>query len=252
MATSKDQSKGKLILALEKKLQNSKLTPNTQKKIVVISDILYNIILVVVIVALIRTFIMSPFQVYGISMCNTLNYINDQCVDSYGDYIIINKFIYQHIPGIYNGDPQRGDIIVFRPPQNQQEYFIKRVIGLPGDTIKLVDGYVYLFNKEFPDGKKLEEDYLSAENFGNTFATGGIDQFTVPEGEYFVLGDNRKRSSDSRMCFKESSGSPNCGEKGATPYLTPQEIEGKASVVLWPHPRLITGHQYLELESENN
>lgn len=248
MATNKDQKAGFLISFLEKKLQDSKLNPEQQRRILVFADIILNVIVVVALVALLRTFIMSPFQVYGISMCNTLNFINEKCVDSYGDYIIINKASYLRLPGWTVGTPQRGDIIVFRPPQNDHEYFIKRVIGLPGETIKLIDGFVYVFNDAHPEGTKLDESYLSAENLGSTFATGGIDQFKVPAGEYFVLGDNRKRSSDSRLCFKESTGSPGCGENGITPYLKPEVIEGKAAVVLWPQPRLLAGHSYPEAD----
>jgi hypothetical protein len=64
---------------------------------------------------------------------------------------------------------------------------------------------------ENPQGIRLDEPYLnSEENLGHTFATGGISEFTVPEDRYFVFGDNRERSSDSRLCFKESPGSPGC------------------------------------------
>lgn len=248
MANNKEQKVGFLLKFLGKKLEKTKISSENQRKLLIGADISLNIIVVVALVALLRTFIMSPFQVYGISMCNTLNFTNQKCVDSYGDYIIINKATYLKLPGWTVGTPQRGDIIVFRPPQNDHEFFIKRVIGLPGETIKLIDGYVYLLNEKHPEGVKLDETYLSAENLGSTFATGGIDQFKVPPGEYFVLGDNRKRSSDSRLCFKESAGSPSCGENGVTPYLKPEEIEGKAALVLWPQPRVLAGHLYPEAD----
>ncbi len=248
MATNNDQKAGFLISLLEKKLRNSNFSPEQQHKILVFTDIIINVVMVVALVGILRTFVMSPFQVYGISMCNTLNYIDEKCIDSYGDYIIINKATYLKLPGWTVGTPQRGDIVVFRPPQNDHEFFIKRVIGLPGESVKLIDGYVYIFNEKHPNGVKLEEPYLSGENLGSTFATGGIDQFKVPEGEYFVLGDNRKRSSDSRLCFKESTGSPSCGEKGITPYLKPAVIEGKAALVLWPQPRVLDGHIYPEAD----
>jgi signal peptidase I len=112
---------------------------------------------------------MSPFQVYGISMCSTLNFHDDQCNDGFGDYIIINKSSYLSLFGWEAGAPQRGDIIVFHPPQNNTEFYIKRVIGLPGETIKLIDGYVYLFNDENPQGIRLEEPYLNSENLGTYF-----------------------------------------------------------------------------------
>lgn len=245
---NKDQKAGFILEAISKKLEHSKYTPDQQKKILLSADILLNIVVVVALVAFLRIFIMSPFQVYGISMCNSFNFINNKCVDSYGDYIIINKAAYLRLPGVTIGNPQRGDVVVFRPPQNDHEFFIKRVIGLPGETIKLKDGYVYIYNNKHPQGIKLEENYLNSDNLGSTFATGGIDQFTVPAGQYFVLGDNRKRSSDSRLCFKESSGSPGCGENGITPYLKPQQIEGKAALVLWPTPRVVMSHPYPEAD----
>lgn len=235
---------------LEKKLSESKLNAHQRHRILVTVDITLNILMVVALVLLLRTFIMSPFQVYGISMCNTLNFTNGHCQDSYGDYIIINKSSYLHLPGWTVGNPQRGDVIVFRPPQNNHEFYIKRVIGLPGETVKLIDGYVYVFNQEHPEGIKLSEPYLSAENQGSTFATGGISEFKVPEGQYLVFGDNRKRSSDSRLCFKESPGSPGCGEKGITPFLSLSSIEGKAALVLWPQPRLIYTSEYPELADQ--
>lgn len=248
MTTKKEAGKSKTIVFLEEKLSKTSLNPSTQGKLLLAIDIVLNLVVVVALVLFMRTFIMSPFQVYGISMCNTLNFFNGKCQDTYGDYIIINKSSYLRLPGITVGTPQRGDIIVFRPPQNQNEFYIKRVIGLPGDTIKLIDGYVYLYNTANPEGVKLEESYLSAENAGSTFATGGIDDFKVPADHYFVLGDNRQHSSDSRLCFKESPGSANCGEQGVTPFITMDVIEGKAGVALWPNPRVLMTAQYNNLK----
>jgi len=249
MAAEKEQNPGLILSWLEKKLASGNLPVGQQRKILFAADLLLNILVVVVLVIIIRAFVMSPFQVYGISMCNTLNYIDGQCRDGYGDYIIINKSSYLHFGDWSMGTPQRGDVVVFRPPYHGNEFYIKRVIGLPGETVRLIDGYVYLFNDQNPNGIQLNEPYLSEDNHGNTFATGGISEFTVPEGKYLVLGDNRKRSSDSRLCFKESEASPNCGEKGATPYLGLDEIEGKAALVLWPTPMVIETASYPELRS---
>jgi signal peptidase I len=246
MAKDKDQNPGLVIKWLEKKLDKSKLPFGLQKKLLLSADIVLNVLIVVILVVFMRTFIMTPFQVYGISMCDTLNYINNKCQDGYGDYIIINKSSYLRLPGWTVGTPQRGDIIVFRPPHNNHEFYIKRVIALPGETVKLIDGFVYIFNQQYPDGVKIAEPYLTAENLGSTFATNGISEFKVPENEYFVLGDNRKRSSDSRICFKESAASPSCGEKGASSYLTMDNIEGKAALALWPNPRVLMTHIYPE------
>lgn len=200
-------------------------------------DILLNIIIIFGLVFIIRTYLISPFQVFGPSMCNTLNYINEKCEQGYGEYIIVNKAVYQNFFGWQVGKPQRGDVIVFHPPQNNKEFFIKRIIGVPGDTVKLLDGYVYIFNKEYPEGLKLNEPYLSPWNVGNTIPSpykGSSTVFEVPEGHYFVLGDNRQQSSDSRSCFKENGLSGDCGDPGITPFLPADHIEGKAWVVLWP------------------
>lgn len=203
-----------------------------------IGDILLNLVIIIGLVFIIRNFLISPFEVFGPSMCDTLNNINGECQQGHGEYIIVNKAIYGNFFGLQVGKPKRGDIIVFHPPLNDKEFFIKRVIGLPGETVKLANGYVYIINQANPEGYKLEEPYLSAENLGNTHPSGQGDTiYKVPENEYFALGDNRLHSSDSRTCFKEYS-NQDCGKPGATPYLKPIEIEGKAWLVLWPISKL--------------
>lgn len=198
-------------------------------------EIILNIVIIVGLVFVIRTFIVSPFQVYGPSMCDTLNYINDQCERGYGEYIIVNKAVYQNFLGWQVGVPKRGDIIVFHPPHNEKEFYIKRIIGLGGETVKLKDGYVYIYNKEHPQGIKLNETYLNSSNQGNTRPYREENTvFEVPSGQYFVLGDNRVQSSDSRSCFKESQLGQDCHDPGTTAYLKPDHIEGKAWLVLWP------------------
>jgi len=98
-----------------------------------------------------------------------------------GDYVIINKLAYR-----FTGNPDRGDVIVFRYPPNPDAIpYIKRVIGLPGDQVHIADGKIYI------DGQQMFEPYLSA-----TTSRGG--DWTVPEGNFFVMGDNRNNSSDSR------------------------------------------------------
>lgn len=248
METNQNEKKGKILDMIEGKIDRSNLNREQKKSLIATADLALNLIIVIFFVFIVRTFIMSPFQVYGISMCNTLNFQDNKCHDGFGDYIIINKSTYLNLFGWQAGTPQRGDIIVFRPPQNNNEFYIKRVIGLPGESVKLIDGFVYLFNDENPQGIKLDEPYLNEENLGHTFATGGISEFTIPEDRYFVLGDNRERSSDSRLCFKESPGSPGCETNGITPFLQLSNIEGKAAVVLWPQPRILSTHQYEELE----
>ncbi len=197
-------------------------------------DILLNLVIIIGLVFLIRTFIISPFQVYGPSMCNTLNAENGECNKGYGEYLIVNKFGYLNIFGWQVGLPERGDIIVFHPPHNEKEFYIKRVIGLPGETVELIDGYVYIKNIKHPEGIRVEEAYLNSKNLGNTHPMNGSRIFEIPEDGYFVMGDNRLKSSDARSCFSETFGRQKCGEEGTSYFLTMDNIEGKAMVILWP------------------
>ena len=209
-------------------------------------DVFLNIVIIVASVFLIRTFIISPFVVSGPSMCDTLNNINGVCQKGNGEFIIVNKFGYQNFLGLQVGLPQRGDIIVFHPPENPSEFFIKRVIGLPKETVKLENGEVKIYNKEHPEGWTLDEPYLNKENSHNTIPVGGIATFNVPDGHYFVLGDNRVVSSDSRTCFRETLGGERCGQGKATPFLPYSNIEGRAWVILWPFNKIssIQRHSY--------
>jgi signal peptidase I len=117
----------------------------------------------------------TPHQVDGKSMYPT--YKNEE-------YLIANKLIYKL------SEPQRGDVVIFRKSATQD--YIKRIIGLPGDTITLKDGYLLV------NGGKLDESsYLSVETDEGAYLKNGSTR-TVPEGEYFVSGDNRPKSSDSR------------------------------------------------------
>ncbi len=83
-------------------------------------------------------------------------------------------------------DPKRGDIVIFPYPDDERETYIKRIVGLPGETLEIVDGVLYI------DGVVYEEDYL------NEPMVGSFGPFTVPEGHYFMMGDNRNHSWDSR------------------------------------------------------
>lgn len=198
-------------------------------------DVLLNIIIIVAMVVVIRTFIISPFQVYGPSMCDTLNNVEGVCQRAYGEYLIVNKFGYLNFFGWKVGEPQRGDIIVFHPPQNDAEFFIKRVIGLPGETVKLKEGKVYIYNNLNPEGFALEEEYLNEINSGNTHPYNRNNViFEVPQNHYFVMGDNRVASSDSRSCFQETASDDPCNGEGKSSFLTLDHIEGKAWIVLWP------------------
>lgn len=122
-----------------------------------------------------------------------------------GERLIENKFIYRFTK------PKRGDIVIIEP-EGYDKRLIKRVIGLPGETVELKDGRVYI------DGVPLEEPYAK----GETHPRGDIYPFVVPEDSVFVLGDNREVSLDSRNL-------------GAIPY---SDIEGKAVLRIWPLDKL--------------
>ena len=100
-----------------------------------------------------------------------------------GDRVIGSRLSYKF------GDPERGDIVIFRFPDNEEIYYVKRVIGLPGDTIDIVDGHVYLNGSETPlDEPYIREPMIPEEPM----------HFEVPEDSYFMMGDNRNYSSDAR------------------------------------------------------
>lgn len=100
-----------------------------------------------------------------------------------GDRVFGNRLAYQ------KEDPQRGDIVIFKYPDDESQLFIKRVIGLPGDKIVIRDGLVYINDSDEP----LDEPYLAEE------PTGDFGPYYVPEDSYFMLGDNRNYSKDSRL-----------------------------------------------------
>ena len=130
-----------------------------------------------VIVAPIRYFLFQPFIVKGESM--SPNFEN-------GDYLIVDEISYRF------SEPERGDVIVFNWPKDKSQRFIKRVIGLPGETVKVSNGIVQIIST---DGKTitLDEKYLPAD-----LKTYGEVTTAIGENEYFVLGDNRDYSYDSR------------------------------------------------------
>ena len=197
-------------------------------------DLFINIVVIVVLVYTVRTFLISPFQVFGPSMCNSLNYLNSVCQDGFGEYLIVNKAVYYPFFGYRYRTPERGDIVVFRPPHNPNDFYIKRVIGLPGEKVKLQNGKVYIYSKDHQSGWELPEPYLNDDNKDQTYPVPSqvVTSYVVPQGEYFVLGDNRKKSTDSRACFSGPSDQA-CSDTN-NHFLELGRIEGRASVVLWP------------------
>jgi len=203
-------------------------------KVYFVLDLFLNIVFVVVLAFLIRHFVMSPFHVFGPSMCNTINYIDEKCEDGYGDYLIVNEFIYQNFFGKRISDPKIGEIIVFNPPTDASQYYVKRIIGVPGDRIKIENGYVYKYFNGFYE-ELDESSYLSNENLGKTYGSYGVNavEFIVPENKYFVMGDNRNRSTDSRQCFSGISRSV-CDSNNENAFVPVENIRGKASLVFFP------------------
>ncbi len=186
------------------------------------ADLGINLAIIVILVLAIQKWLIAPFDVSGSSMCDTLNHINGECRGGYGEKIIINEAGY-----LFN-DPQRGDIVVFQAPEGDDKYFIKRIIGMPGDTVEIKDGEVYL------NGDILEENYLNETNKGKTkIYLSNFSVFEVPEDQYFLLGDNRKASTDSRSCFS-SSLSIECKNNPERAFVPREYIRGKAWVVWWP------------------
>jgi signal peptidase I len=105
------------------------------------------------------------------------------------EYLIIDEITYRF------NEPKRGDIVVFRYPRNPQEYFIKRVVGLPGEEIQIKDNEVIIYNEKNPEGFVLDEGYLSADVKTYSLTE---DKVGLGENEFFVMGDNRDSSKDSR------------------------------------------------------
>lgn len=162
---------------MESDLGNQEVLKKTSNKKKDIIDIIKYIVIAILIVIPVRMFIAQPFIVSGESMYSTF-------LD--GDYLIIDEISYNL------GSPHRGDVIVFKYPLDPKRFFIKRIIGLPNEEILIKEGIITIKNKENPEGFIYQEPYLKQE-FKDSL------NFETTEKEYFVLGDNRARSSDSRV-----------------------------------------------------
>ncbi|OGH66298.1 MAG: signal peptidase I [Candidatus Magasanikbacteria bacterium RIFCSPHIGHO2_02_FULL_41_13] len=139
-------------------------------------EVIKVVVLAAITIIAVRTFLFKPFVVEGQSM--EPNYFEKE-------YLLIDELSY-HLRA-----PERGEVVVLRAPVIKQEYYLKRVLGLPGEKIKIESGKVIVFNDEFPQGKVVEENYLDQSTSGSTTVQLGPD-------EYFVMGDNRGESYDSR------------------------------------------------------
>lgn len=167
-------------------------------------ELLKAFILAMVIIVPIRYFVVQPFFVRGASM--ETNFHD-------GEYLVVDQLSYRF------REPKRGEVVVFRYPQDHSEFFIKRIVGLPGEDVQIKDGQVVIRSAAYPAGVELDESgYLSPN-----VRTGGQLDIHLDAGQYFVLGDNRAASSDSR-----SWGAVNASE-----------IIGRAWIRAWPLDRIL-------------
>jgi len=218
MALENTIAKGDLkeILAKEERLVKARdrSMPFLNKSVV--REYAEAILIAVVLALFIRTFIVQAFKIPSGSMEDTL---------LVGDHLLVNKFIYGiKIPFINKNiiditDPKRGDIVVFRYPEDKNKDFIKRVIGVGGDKIEVKKKQVYVNDEpinepyaEFKAGETSFFGFQKGRNFG---------PFDVPEGEVFVMGDNRDNSHDSRFWGT----------------VDISEIKGKAFILYWSWDR---------------
>lgn len=162
-------------------------------------DFMQTVLLAASIFLVIYIFLFRPFQVSGSSMFPTFK---DK------EYVLTNLI------GLKFRDPQKGDVIVFHAPPDPEKDFIKRVMALPGDTVYLQDGNVYVNDKKVNDLAYIKPD---VKTYGGSFLKEGV-KITVPQENYIVMGDNRPYSSDSR-------------EWG---YLPKDKIIGTSLFVYWP------------------
>ena len=156
-------------------------------------DLLHDLAVAVVVCVLLITYVVQAFKVQGTSM-------SPELLD--GERILVNKFLYRF------GDIERGDVVVFWYPEDPKLSFIKRIVGLPGETVEVRNGKVYV------DGILIDEPYVVVDNADRR----SLASQEIRPGHYFVLGDNRRGSNDSRSWG-----------------LVPERyIYGKAFVRIWP------------------
>ncbi len=160
-----------------------------------------SLVIAIVLAAIIRTFIVQAFKIPTGSMRPTL---------IEGDRILVNKFIYRF------QDPRRGDVIVFRYPENPRLAYIKRLVGLPEEELELDDGNVII------DGEAAEEEQVGGRFYYNRGPFGTADEpIPIPADNYFVLGDNSANSRDSRYWG----------------FVPRENLLGRAFVIYWPPNR---------------
>ena len=223
---------------------------------------LKSILIAIFIALLIRSFIFEPFNIPSGSMKPNL---------LVGDFIFVSKYSYgfsKHslpfsiplIPGkIFSNTPKRGDVVVFKTPENNRTDYIKRVIGLPGDKVKIINGKIYL-NNNFIVRKKMKDfidtdqntstkrirkykEYLGEFTFDvldimDNGIADNTELFIVPEGYFFVMGDNRDNSQDSR--FKTVGYIPINNLVGKARFIF-FSLENSRFLEIWKWPNALRG-----------
>lgn len=174
--------------------KTDEVQPNAIKKKSLIREYLESIIIAVILALIIRSYLVQAFKIPSGSMEDTL---------AIGDHLLVSKFIYgTKIPFVDKRvlvvrDPHQGDVIVFEYPEDPRKDFIKRVVGVPGDVVEGKEKKVYVNGVHYANPHEIhkEQDLIPKEmNPRDTFGP-----FTVPPNSYFVMGDNRDRSYDSRF-----------------------------------------------------
>ena len=178
-------------------------------------DFFKDLVIIIIVVLIIRTFLIMPFQINGQSMYS-----------SYYDkeFIIVDRLSYRFT------NVNRWDVIVFKPNVSEdKKYFLKRIIWIPGDRIKIEDWKVYLRKSNDIEFVELDEKYLNEENKWNTYVGWKkvLHNYELWINQYFVLWDNRNHSTDSRECFSS------CSIAWKTHFIEKSDITGKILIDLW-------------------